>query len=91
MNWVVALLLAVSLLVGSIPGVLIGSHLSIRVPERALRIAFGVVLILSGIKIVGVPYAPIVIAACLGVGAIVLAAWLLRERAVRRLATQNAA
>ena len=40
------------LLVGSIPGVLIGSHLSIRVPERALRIAFGVVLILSGIKIV---------------------------------------
>ena len=28
------------LLVGSIPGVLIGSHLSIRVPERALRTAF---------------------------------------------------
>ena len=40
------------LLVGSIPGVLIGSHLSIRVPERALRIAFGFVLILSGIKLV---------------------------------------
>ena len=32
------------LLVGSIPGVLLGSHLSIRVPERALRIAFGFVL-----------------------------------------------
>ena len=44
------------LLVGSIPGVLIGSHLSIRVPERALRIAFGFVLILSGIKIVKMPY-----------------------------------
>ena len=43
------------LLVGSIPGVLIGSHLSIRVPERALRIAFGFVLILSGIKIVKMP------------------------------------
>ena len=28
------------LLVGSIPGVLIGSHLSIRVPERALRFVF---------------------------------------------------
>ncbi len=43
------------LLVGSIPGVLIGSHLSVRVPERSLRIAFGFVLILSGIKLVGVP------------------------------------
>ena len=32
------------LLVGSIPGVLIGSHLSVRVPERSLRIGFGVVL-----------------------------------------------
>ena len=43
------------LLVGSIPGVLLGSHFSIRVPERALRIAFGFVLILSGIKIVEGP------------------------------------
>ena len=43
------------LLVGSIPGVLIGSHLSIRVPERALRIAFAFVLVLSGIKLVEVP------------------------------------
>ena len=29
------------LLVGSIPGVLIGSSLSIKIPERALRVAFG--------------------------------------------------
>ena len=40
------------LLVGSIPGVLLGSHLSIRVPERPLRIGFGIVLLLSGIKLV---------------------------------------
>ena len=45
------------LLVGSIPGVLIGSNLSIRVPEHALRIGFGVVLVLSGLKLVGVPHA----------------------------------
>jgi len=38
------------LLVGSIPGVLLGSNLSIRVPERGLRVAFGVVLLLSGSK-----------------------------------------
>ena len=43
------------LLVGSIPGVLLGANLSIRVPERGLRVAFGVVLVLSGIKIVDVP------------------------------------
>ena len=55
------------LLVGSIPGVLLGSHLSIRVPERALRIAFGFVLILSGIKLVKLPGAdPIIV---VGVGA----------------------
>jgi uncharacterized membrane protein YfcA len=50
------------LLVGSIPGVLIGSNLSIRIPERELRVAFGVVLLLSGIKVLEVPGAtPIVV------------------------------
>src|SRR5919204_1477782 len=45
------------LLVGSVPGVLVGSHLSIRVPERALRVAFAFVLVLSGIKLVDLPAA----------------------------------
>lgn len=43
------------LLLGSIPGVLLGSQMSIRVPERALRAAFGVILVLSGLKLVDVP------------------------------------
>jgi len=79
------------LLVGSIPGVLIGSNLSIRVPERALRVAFGIVLLLSGIKIVGVPQATLVIAISLGVGVLVLAGWSLRRLLVRRIAAQGAA
>jgi uncharacterized membrane protein YfcA len=79
------------LLVGSIPGVLIGSHLSVRVPERALRVAFGVVLVLSGIKIVGVPEATLVIATSLGVGTAALAAWWLRQLLVRRVAAQDPA
>ena len=79
------------LLVGSIPGVLIGSHLAIRVPERALRVAFGIVLILSGIKIVGVPHADLVIAISLGVGAAVLAGWLIRRIRLHRLTAQNPA
>ena len=64
------------LLVGSIPGVLIGSHLSVRVPERSLRIAFGFVLILSGIKLVGVPAATLIIEIAVGLGALALCTWL---------------
>ena len=45
------------LLVGSIPGVLLGSQMSIRVPERSLRLSFAFVLVLSGIKLLGVPHA----------------------------------
>jgi uncharacterized protein len=63
------------LLVGSIPGVLIGSHLSIRVPDRALRVVFSFVLILSGIKLVKAPFADTVIEVGLGVGVAVLAGW----------------
>ena len=72
------------LLVGSIPGVLIGSHLSIRVPERALRTAFAFVLILSGIKLVEVPAATTIIEVGVVLGALALVAWLgLQLRRVR--------
>jgi uncharacterized membrane protein YfcA len=77
------------LLVGSIPGVLIGSHLSIRVPERALRTAFAFVLILSGIKLVELPGATQIIEGGVAVGAVALLVWLalrLREVRQRRLA-----
>jgi uncharacterized protein len=77
------------LLVGSIPGVLIGSQLSIKVPERALRVAFGIVLVLSGIKIVGVPQASLVIAIALGLFVLALVAWSVRELHVRRVAAQE--
>jgi uncharacterized protein len=74
------------LLVGSIPGVLLGSQMSIKVPERGLRIAFSFVLVLSGIKLVGVPQASliIVIALCLGAAALLLYA--VRVLLGRRLA-----
>jgi uncharacterized membrane protein YfcA len=78
------------LLVGSIPGVLIGSHLSIRVPERPLRLAFAAVLILSGIKVVGLPHSTIIVAATLGAGLIVLAVWVIRQLLSRRVATSTA-
>ena len=39
-----------SILIGSIPGILIGSHFTHRVPERMLRGALAVVLAASGLK-----------------------------------------
>jgi uncharacterized membrane protein YfcA len=45
----VSLLLA--LLVGSIPGVIVGSLLSTRAPDRILRPALAAVLLISGIKL----------------------------------------
>jgi uncharacterized membrane protein YfcA len=72
------------LLVGSIPGVLIGSQIGVNVPERALRVGFGCVLILSGIKVCGVPNATYVIVAMLALGALVLMVWGIRRLLIRR-------
>jgi len=74
------------LLVGSIPGVLAGSHLSIRVPERALRIAFAFILILSGIKLTELPAATTVIEVAVALGAAVLLVWLALGLRGRRVA-----
>jgi uncharacterized membrane protein YfcA len=43
--------LTANLLLGAIPGVLIGSRLGVRVPERALRPTLGVVLLVSGLTL----------------------------------------
>jgi hypothetical protein len=75
------------LLVGSIPGVLLGSQMSIKVPEHALRIAFAFVLVLSGIKLVEVPGATTIIEVGIGIGLLVLVVWCILQLRVRRLAT----
>lgn len=41
------------LMVGSIPGILIGSQLAVTLPERALRGSLSAVLALSGLKLLG--------------------------------------
>jgi uncharacterized membrane protein YfcA len=74
------------LLVGSIPGVLLGSQMSIRVPDRGLRIGFGVVLVLSGIKLVGVPQASLIIVVALALLAVALAVFGVRQLRARQLA-----
>jgi uncharacterized protein len=44
--------LAANILVGSIPGVLIGAHLSVRAPQNLLRTALGVVLCVSAVLLI---------------------------------------
>jgi uncharacterized membrane protein YfcA len=43
------------LLVGSIPGVLLGSQITVKVPDRAMRVALALVLFLSGVKLLEPP------------------------------------
>ncbi len=47
-------LLLATLLIGSIPGIIIGSLLAPRLPERALRMLLAVILVLVSLKLMGV-------------------------------------
>ena len=47
--------LTASILIGSVPGVFIGARFSSRAPDYLIRPALMVVLLLSGLKLVGVP------------------------------------
>ncbi len=44
-----------SLLVGSIPGVLLGSQVSVKLPDRVLRLGLSLTLTLSGLKLTELP------------------------------------
>lgn len=48
----VDLVLLASLLIGSLPGIYIGSHLSAKVPEKVLRPVLAIMLLIIGIKMV---------------------------------------
>jgi uncharacterized protein len=51
------------LLIGSVPGVLIGSRFTVRLPDRSLRIALAATLTLAGVKLVEPPGADAIILA----------------------------
>jgi uncharacterized protein len=67
------------LLVGSIPGVLIGSQVSVGLPDRTLRFALGGALGLSGLKLIDVPYANLIVVVSLSLGLAAVALWGLRR------------
>lgn len=96
-HWVggnVDFVLAGNILLGSIPGVVFGSHFAARAPTGFLRTALGVVLIASGIVTVqkGDPLVWPIAAAVAGVGLLLLI-WFPRwwnERRVKREAAEAA-
>jgi uncharacterized membrane protein YfcA len=61
------------LLLGSVPGVLLGSQLTVRLPERSLRVALATVLLLSGVELLQVPGRSFLIPAVLAVGVLLIA------------------
>jgi uncharacterized protein len=83
------------LLLGSVPGVLVGSHFTVRAGDRVLRVALATTLFLSGVKLIDFPGANAVVvggaAVALAAGAVVVVRALRRraaEAAVRALPEQ---
>jgi uncharacterized membrane protein YfcA len=72
------------LLLGSIPGVLLTSQLTLRLPDRALRLGLATVLMLSGVKLVNLPGADWIVLAGFIVGGSVFTAWGVHELRARR-------
>jgi uncharacterized membrane protein YfcA len=72
------------LLTGSIPGILLTSHFTLKVPERALRLGLACVLVLSGVKLIDFAGATYVVAVGAGVALIGFALWGVVARLGRR-------
>jgi uncharacterized protein len=71
------------LLLGSIPGVLLGGRLTVSIPEQRLRLLLAGILGLAGIKLLNVPGAGTIVVVALSAGAVVLLVWLARHSWIR--------
>lgn len=70
---------AASLLVGSIPGVVLGAHASARAPGGIIRRALALVLLASGLKLLGVS-TPVTVGAIVGAVVIGPLVWMAARR-----------
>lgn len=74
------------LLIGSVPGILIGSQLTVSVPDRPLRGALAIVLGLSGLALLHVPGTTTVIVVVLACGMTALLIYIARQNWLQRRA-----
>ncbi len=79
------------LLTGSIPGVLISSQFTLKIPDRALRLGLASVLMLSGIKLIDPPQVDYVIAGGAILAGLIFAVWGLVARSGRRRSAETPA
>ena len=77
------------LLIGSIPGILIGSQLSLSVPDRLLRGALATVLGLSGLRLLNVPGTTTAIVIVLACGMTALLTYIARQSWLQRQARKR--
>ena len=81
--------LALTILVGSIPGVIIGTNLSVKAPQTLLRYALAIVLMASGTTLITKNGDPSVVIPAIGVASIMVGA-LFAAQAVSRGRTKTA-
>jgi uncharacterized membrane protein YfcA len=72
------------LLIGSIPGVVVGSQLTLSIPDRPLRGLLATVLGLSGLKLLNIPGTGLAIVIVLAVGMTALLVWIGRQSWIAR-------
>jgi uncharacterized membrane protein YfcA len=58
------------LLLGSIPGILLGSQITVKLPERSLRVALATVLLASGVRLLELPAYDVLVPVILVAGAV---------------------
>jgi uncharacterized membrane protein YfcA len=80
------------LLTGSIPGVLLSSRFTVKLPDLILRISLGTILVLSGLKLLNVPEAKWILLGgliALGIGLVAygVRAWVARPRLAETAST----
>jgi uncharacterized protein len=61
------------LLVGSVPGILLGSQVTVKLPERSLRVALATVLLASGVRLLEIPAYDVWVPVILAAGAVLAA------------------
>jgi uncharacterized protein len=77
------------LLLGSIPGVLLGGRLTLSIPDQALRLVLAGVLGLAGIKLLDVPGAEKIVLVALAAGLLALLVFIGRQGWARFRRTRN--
>jgi uncharacterized protein len=78
------------LLTGSIPGILISSRFSVKLPQALLRLALGTILTLSGLKLLNVPQANWILGIGIGILLAALAGYGIRAWLTPRVVARPA-